>query len=168
MPSKLHFPSHFLFPTVRSSASMCWVPLLSYSRNIYSECLPWFEYGARCGNMQCRSTWAVLQELALYLENATRPLQWETSVTWGEMWAKGKEKQVFRGLSLDPPPSGFLTFLRPRSDPLVSLLRAPAMQRKCGRCSPPNIPHFFSTSTCQMWEANNTFFSKVQHRLPLS
>ena len=50
----------------------------------------------------------------------TSPQQWETAIVWGETWAKGKEKQVFRGSSLDPPESGFLTFLCPKSDPLDS------------------------------------------------
>lgn len=120
MLSKSHFQTHFIFPIVQSSISMCWIPLLSYSRNIHSECFPRCKYGARCGNMKCRSAQVRPSCLLSVRKMQPSPQQWETALAWGETWAKGKEKQVFRDSSLDPPESGFLTFLCLRSDPLVS------------------------------------------------
>ena len=117
---KITFSDPFHLSRSTEFHSMCWIPLLSYSRNIHSECFPRCKYGARCGNMKCRGARVPPRSLLSVRKMQPSPQQWETALAWGETWAKGKEKQVFRGSSLDPPESGSLTFLCLRSDPLVS------------------------------------------------
>lgn len=67
--------------------------------------------------MKCRSAQVRPGCLLPVEKNAASPQQW---ALWREVKREqGEEKQVFRDSSLDPPESGFLTFLC-LSDPLVS------------------------------------------------